>query len=93
MSKRWKAIAYIKDTRPEGERSPRGRVRLGNPAVIVTDTPGEALTQMEEYLSELVPDLQNRVVQIVIRADDKPGTLGNPLLVTPPQRRAKKKSA
>lgn len=92
MTKRWKAIAYVRDTRPAGERSPRGRVRLGNPAVIVTDTAGEALTQMEQYLSELIPELQDRVVQIVVRADDKPGTMGNPLLVTP-AKRGKKKSA
>lgn len=92
MSKRWKATAYVRDTRPEGERSSRGRVRLGKPAVIVTDTPGEALSKMERFLAELMPDLQNRVVQITIRSDERAGPSGNPLLA-PIATRKKKASA
>lgn len=93
MAKRWKATAFVRDTRPEKDRSPRGQVRLGKPAIIITETAGEALSQMEEYLAELMPDLQSRVTQITVRSDERPGASGNPLLAAAPRRGGKKKKS
>lgn len=93
MPKRWKAVAFVRDTRPEGKRSPRGQIRLGKPAIIITETAGEALSQMEEYLAELLPDIQDRVTQITVRSDERPGASGNPLLASAVTRGGKRKKS